>query len=190
MRLFDWLKPKRDRHDVTPSVLAQILEEQGGAIVLDQGQTLVQLAKAKYPEAHRIAESLREFPDDWAWLAKGYELQHVPTGFAMWVANKDYGLAEMTSHGGKQDFEAPEQQIIWPAVEAWLARGKVGFTGRLPKVKITAERGWYSCVADGHPWVGAGDSPAQAYEAWAKAVSVEQRRTSPNHKLVVWSAPQ
>lgn len=189
MRLFDWLKPKTEAHTVTQSALAQILEG-GNAVVLDQGQTYVKLAEVKYPEAKRIADSLREFPDDWAWRHKGYELEHVPTGFCMWVANKDYGLAELTSHGGKHEFNKAEQLTIWPAVEAWLARGKVGFTGRLPKVQITGKRGTYWCVADGHPWAGVGDSPAQAYESWAKAVSVEHRRTHPDKKLAVWSAPQ
>lgn len=187
MRLFDWLKPKSIRDSITPSALAQMLEG-GGAVVLDHGQTVAQLAKAKYPEAERIAESLREFPDDWAWRYKGYELQHVPTGFTMWVGNQDYGLAEITSHGGKQKFDEPEQQIIWSAVEAWLARGKVGFTGRLPKVKITGSRGTYWCVADGHPWAGAGDSPAEAYRSWARAVSIAARNDQkPNEVLHVWS---
>jgi hypothetical protein len=115
---------------------------------------------------------------------------HTPSGFVMWVANEDYGLAEMTAHGGKQRFDEPERQIIWPAVKAWLARGKVGFTGRLPKVKITARRGTYWCVADGHPWAGAGDSPAEAYQSWARAVSAQERRkTKPEQRLLVWSDP-
>lgn len=187
MRIFDWLKPKSIRDNTSPSVLAQIANE-AGVLLLDHGQTLAQLAEAKYPEAERIAESLREFPDDWAWRFKGYELQHVPTGFTLWVANEDYGLAEVISNGVKQGFKKPEQQIIWPAVEAWLARGKVGFTGRLPKVKITGSRGTYWCVADGHPWAGAGDSPAEAYRSWARAVSIAARKDQkPNEFLHVWS---
>lgn len=185
MGMFDWLKPRKlSAEGIPPSALAQMLVR-GSAAVLPAGALLVNT----YPEAQRIAESLRDFPDDWAWRHKGYELEHVPTRFAMWVANKDYGLAEMTQHGGKQDFEGPEQQIIWPAVEAWLARGKVGFTGRLPKVKITAKRGTYWCVADGHPWAGAGNSPADAYRSWSRAVSIQARKdTSPEEQLHVWSS--
>ena len=187
MRLFDWLKPKHAQTAVTASALAQMLEG-GNAVILDQGQTLVALAEEAYPEARRIAESLREFPGDWAWRYKGYELEHIPSGFAMWVGNEDYGLAEMTSHGGKQGFAKPEQQIIWPAVKAWLALGKVGFTGRLPKVKIHCASGIYWCAAPGHPWAGAGESPKQAYEAWARAVSIQARKdVKVDAYLHVWS---
>jgi hypothetical protein len=187
MRLFDWLKPKAEAHTVTQSALAQI-SEGGNAVVLDQGQTCVKLAEVKYPEAKRITDSLREFPDDWAWRHKGYELEHVPTGFCMWVANKDYGLAELTSHGGKHEFNKAEQLTIWPAVEAWLARGKVGFTGRLPKVRIHHANGVWWCLAKEHPWAGAGISPVDAYRSWARAVSIQERKDkTPNEPLQVWS---
>ncbi|RJX81280.1 hypothetical protein [Pseudomonas sp. LS-2] len=187
MKFFSWLRGGSAVADVTPSAPAEMLQG-GSAVVLEKGQILA--PQAKCPEAQRIADSLREFPDDWAWRHKGYELEHVPTGFCIWVANNDYGLAELTSHGGKHEFNKAEQLTIWPAVEAWLSRGKVGFTGRLPKVKITGKSGTYWCVADGHPWAGVGDSPAHAYRSWAHAVSVEQRKANPKQKLHVWSAPQ
>ena len=193
MRLFDWLKPSRtpveltrDYVNINDSALANVLEG-GSAVVLEKGQILV--PPSKYPEAQRIATSLRYFPGDWAWKHKGYTIYHVPTGFALWVANEDYGLKEDVE-GSKTKFTKEEQTIIWREVKTWLDRFKVGFTGRLPKVKISGKSGTYWCVADGHPWAGVGDSPARAYESWAKAVSVEQRRLNPGQKLSVWSAPQ
>jgi hypothetical protein len=187
MRLFDWLKPSRtpkeltrDYVNINTSALAQMLER-GQKVAVEQ----------EYPEAQRIADSLRNFPDDWGWHAKGYEIKHFPSGFILWVANKEYGLKEVIANGGKSEFAEPERAIIWPAVEAWLVRFKVGFTGRLPKVKITGKKGMYWCVAEGHPWAGAGDSPAQAYQSWARAVSVQERKcTNPEQRLLVWSDPQ
>ncbi|ARA79611.1 hypothetical protein ACDH60_10300 [Pseudomonas ficuserectae] len=160
MRLFDWLNPRKK----------------------------VEVEVADYPEARRIAHSLREFPEDWAWKIKGYELLHVPTGFAMWVANKAYGLEEIISGGGKNKFSEHEQSIIWPAVEEWLARCKVGFTGRLPKVRIHWANGVWWCMAKGHPWAGAGISPADAYRSWSRAVSIQERKyETPDEPLQVWS---
>lgn len=195
MRLFDWLKPSRtpveltrDYVNINDSALAKVLEG-GSAVVLEKGQILV--PPPKYLEAQRIADSLRDFPGDWGWHAKGYELKHFPSGFMLWVANKDYGLKEVTTNGGKGEFSEPERAIIWPAVESWLNRFKFGFTGRLPKVKITAKRGTFWCVADGHPWAGAGDTPVHAYRSWVRAVSIQARQDqSPNEILHVWSAPQ
>lgn len=185
MKFFSWLRGGSAVADVTPSALAEMLEG-GSAVVLENGQILA--PQAKWPEAQRIADSLREFPDDWAWRHKGYELEHVPTGFCMWVANKDYGLAELTSHGGKHEFNKAEQLTIWPAVEAWLSRGKVGFTGRLPKVHIHHANGVWWCLAKEHPWAGAGVSPVDAYRSWARAVSIQERKDkTPHEPLQVWS---
>ncbi|AVI87305.1 hypothetical protein YA0016_26980 [Pseudomonas syringae] len=184
MRVFDWLWPRKT---ITPSALAELLER-GQHVVLGETQTLTDSAVAEYSEAQRIAESLREFPEDWAWRVKGYELQHVPTGFVMWVANKAYGLEEIISSGGRSGFSEHEQAVIWPAVEAWLARCKLGFTGRLPKVKIHCSKGVWWCFANGHPWAGAGNSPAEAYESWARAVSIQERKDkNPDKPLQVWS---
>jgi hypothetical protein len=143
---------------------------------------------SRYPEAERIAASLRDFPGDWGWRMKGYELEHSPTGFVMWVANEEYGLAEVSS-GHKSKFKPDEQKIIWPAVQAWLAAHKVGFTGRLPKVKIWRYAGSWRCMSEQHPWAGAGETPEQAYRSWARAVSVEARTDQrPGEILHVWSA--
>lgn len=172
---------------VTPAVLAQMLP--GKTFVLDETHVKKSAAPA-YPEAERIAQSLSDCPGDWAWHHKGYELKHVPTGFILWVANQDYGLKEVWANGGKSEFSKPEQAIIWPAVEGWLARNKVGFTGRLPKVKITGRAGTYWCVADGHVWAGAGGSPAEAYASWSRAISIQARKDSdPDYHLHVWSGP-
>lgn len=142
-----------------------------------------------HPEAERIAASIRDFPEDWAWIMKGYKMIHTPSGFVLWVANQDYGLAEVYSNGGKGDFSKPEQVIIWPAVEGWLARHKVGFTGRLPKAIITGRSGTYWCFHQEHPWAGMGSSPAEAYRAWSFAVSVQARNDmSPQEYLQVRSA--
>ncbi|MBF8651308.1 hypothetical protein IRZ81_10890 [Pseudomonas putida] len=142
----------------------------------------------RYPEAELIAASLRDFPGDWVWEIKGHTLKHTPTGFVLWVANDDYGLGER-SHGRTSKFSAPEQAIIWPAVEAWLASHKVGFTGRLPKVKIWHQAGVWRCMSLQHPWAGAGDTPDAAYRAWAMAVSLEARTDQrPGEILHVWSA--
>lgn len=157
-----------------------------GIAVLPPGLQVVEVKR--YPEAKRIAASLRDFPGDWGWEHKGHTLKHAPTGFVLWVANEDYGLGERSSeHTSK--FSAPEQAIIWPAVEAWLASHKVGFTGRLPKVKITGRKGAWWCVAESHPWAGVGDSPAEAYRSWARAVSIEVRTDKcPGEILHVWSS--
>lgn len=142
----------------------------------------------RYPEAELIAASLRDYPGDWGWRMKGYELEHKPTGFVIWVTNEDYGLAEVFS-GHKTRFKPEEQAIIWPAAQAWLASCKTGFTGRLPKVRIGFDDGGWWCRTDGHPWVGRGGSPAHAYQSWARAVSVEARTDQrPGEILHVWSA--
>lgn len=144
---------------------------------------------ADYPEAERIAESIREFPDDWLWHHKGYEIRHIPSGFVLWVANKAYGLSEVYSGGGKSAFTEPEQAIIWPAVDSWLARKKVGFMGKLPKVTITGRSGIFWCFAKGHPWAGVGGSPHEAYRVWSHAISSQARHEmKPNEYLQVRSA--
>ncbi|CAB5525924.1 Uncharacterised protein [Pseudomonas putida] len=163
-----------------------------GVTSADQQQPLVVSVPPPraFPEAERIAASLRDYPGDWGWRMKGYELEHTPTGFVIWVANQDYGLAVVSS-GHKAKFEVEEQQVIWPAVEAWLASRKTGFTGRLPKVKIVCQKGTWWCVGEGHPWAGIGGSPAEAYRSWARAVSIEARTDQrPGEILHVWSAAQ
>lgn len=184
MRVFDWLWPRKT---ITPSALAELLER-GHHVVLGETHTLADSAVAEYPEAQRIADSLREFPEDWAWSHKGYTLQHVPSGFKLWVANEDYGLAEDHGGGYRTAFSKPEQQVIWLEVKAWIALGKVGFTGRLPKARIHRENGAWWCLAKGHPWAGAGNSPAEAYESWARAISIQERKDkNPDEPLQVWS---
>lgn len=161
--------------------------EQGKAAILPNGAVVVKAPK--YPEAERIAASIRDFPEDWVWKMKGYELGHVPTGFILWVANQDYGLAEVYSTGGKGDFTKPEQAIIWPAVEGWLAQHKIGFTGRLPKVTIIGRQSTYWCFVKDKPWVGIGCSPADAYQTWSFAVSAQTRHNmNSNEYLQVRSA--
>lgn len=163
------------------------LLEPGSAIVLPKGAVVVKASK--YPEAERIAASIRDFPDDWVWKMKGYELGHLPTGFILWVANQDYGLAEVYSTGGKGDFTKPEQAIIWPAVEGWLAQHKIGFTGRLPKATIIGRDSTYWCFVKDKPWVGIGCSPADAYRTWSFAVSAQARNNiNPSEYLKVRSA--
>ncbi|MFL1556744.1 hypothetical protein [Pseudomonas sp. O11] len=161
--------------------------EAGKPCVLPLGTTVV--PAPEYPEAERIAASIRDYPEDWAWTMKGYKLIHTPSGFVLWVANQDYGLAEVYSNDGKGDFSKPEQAIIWPAVEGWLARHKVGFTGRLPKARITGRSGTFWCYAKEHPWAGVGDSPEEAYRAWSHAISSQARNgMKPNEYLQVRSA--
>lgn len=154
------------------SILQAALEA-GKSFVLPLGTAVV--PTPEYPEAERIAASIREYPEDWAWAMKGYKLTHAPSGFVLWVANKDWGLAEVYSNGGKGDFSNPEQAIIWPAVEGWLARNKVGFTGRLPKARIKCGGDAFGCYADGLPWMGVGASPEEAYRAWRHAISAQAR---------------
>ncbi|RVD78184.1 hypothetical protein [Pseudomonas koreensis] len=148
----------------------------------------VEVENSPFSEAQRIAASIRDFPGDWAWSSKGYELQHTPTGFTMWVANEEYGLAEVSS-GHKAKFAEGEKAIIWPAVAEWLGQRKVGFTGKLPKVHIRFSNGQWWCFGKEHPWLGAGDSPAGAYRSWSRAVSIQARTDiTPNEVLHVWSA--
>ncbi|SFW77451.1 hypothetical protein [Pseudomonas sp. NFACC04-2] len=159
----------------------------GKSSVLPKGAVLV--PASKHPEAERIAESIREYPDDWKWARKGYDIQHVPSGFRLWVANDDYGLAEVHDNNGKTDFSKPEQAIIWPAVADWLGHRKVGFTGRLPKARITGRSGTFWCYAKEHPWAGVGESPEEAYRAWRHAISSQARSDmKPNEYLQVRSA--
>lgn len=159
----------------------------GDPFTLEPGMEVIKAPLC--PEAERIAESIRLFPLDWAWSHKGYKLIHTPSGFMLWVANKDYGLAEVYSNGGKSDFSKPEQEIIWPAVEGWLARHKVGFTGRLPKARITGRSGTFWCYSKEHPWAGVGDSPEEAYRSWSHAISSQARNgMKPNEYLQVRSA--
>ncbi|AVF54185.1 hypothetical protein AL527_02800 [Pseudomonas fulva] len=176
-------------------VLAPVSEPKGyqtkaevtdGMAILPPEAQVVEVER--YPEAELIAASLRDFPGDWGWLQKGYKLEHKPTGFVLWVANEDYGLAESSS-GRETKFEKAEQAIIWPAVKDWLAVHKVGFTGRLPKVRIWRYAGTWRCMSQQHPWAGAGDTPEAAYRSWARAVSVEARTDQrPDEILHVWSA--
>ncbi|ONH52793.1 hypothetical protein SAMN04490182_4575 [Pseudomonas cedrina] len=134
------------------------------------------VAKApEHPEANRIAASIRDFPEDWAWARKGFDLLHIPSGFRLWVANDDYGLAEVHPNNGKTDFTKPEQAIIWPAVAEWLGHRKSGFTGKLPKATITGRSGTFWCYSKEHPWAGAGSTPAEAYEVWCYAISAQAR---------------
>ncbi|BBT39064.1 hypothetical protein [Pseudomonas putida] len=144
----------------------------------------------RYPEAERIATSLRDYPGDWGWRHKGYELEHKPSGFVLWVANKSRGLAER-ANGCNSELTTSEQAIVWPAVEAWLDSHRVGFTGRLPKVKIWRKGGIWRCMSDQHPWAGAGSSPDEAYRSWSRAISIEARTDQrPGEILHVWSAAQ
>jgi hypothetical protein len=183
------------QHRVAPSPLIagealgalQSALEAGEPYALPPGLKVV--SAPEQLEAERIAASILNFPEDWAWKMKGYTLIHTPSGFVLWVANQDYGLAEVYSNGGKFDFSKPEQAIIWPAVEGWLARHKVGFTGRLPKARITGRSGTFWCYSKKHPWAGVGDSPEEAYRAWSHAISAQSRDdTMPNEYLQVRSA--
>ncbi|MBJ2204591.1 MULTISPECIES: hypothetical protein [Pseudomonas] len=159
----------------------------GEAFTLEPGMKIIEVPR--HPEAERIAESIRDYPEDWDWTMKGYKLIHTPSGFVLWVSNQGYGLAEVYSNGGKGDFSKPEQEIIWPAVEGWLARHKVGFTGRLPKARITGRSGTFWCFAKEHPWAGVGNSPEEAYRAWSHAISAQARNDmKPNEYLQVRSA--
>lgn len=144
----------------------------------------------RYPEAERIATSLRDYPGDWGWATKAHTLRHVPTGFVLWVANGEWALGERAD-GATVKFCKEEQAIVWPAVEAWMAAGRVGFTGRLPKAKLSFCKGTWWCVSAEHPWAGAGGSPAEAYRSWSRAVSIEARTDQrPGEILHVWSAAQ
>lgn len=147
--------------------------EAGEPYALPPGLKVV--STPEYPEAERIAASIRDYPGDWGWARKGFDLIHVPSGFKLWVANEDYGLAEVHPNNGKTDFTKPEQAIIWPAVAEWLGHRKVGFTGRFPKAKIIGRGGTFWCFSETHPWAGVGCSPAAAYRIWRFAVSVEAR---------------
>lgn len=193
MRLFDWLRPSRtpveltrDYVNINTSALAQMLEG-GTGVVLDRGQILV--PPSKYPEAQRIADSLHDFPSDWVLDKAGHYLTHIPSGFMLWCGNEEYGVAQWDGHK-RIPYSKPERVIIWKALEP-LAVLRPGRFGGLPKVKITGKRGMYWCVAESHPWAGAGESPAQAYQSWAHAVSVQERtQANIKHRLLVWSAPQ
>lgn len=182
MKFFEWLKgPQIAAREIGTSALADLVKPKG-ILIMEHAPA------PTYPEAERIATSLRDYPEDWGWAMKGYRLKHFPSGFLLWVANGERHLAEC-SDGKDIEFSPEEQAIIWQAYQPWINNFKVGFSGRLPKVKITAERGTYWCIADGHPWAGAGKSPADAYRAWSRAVSIQVRKdTNPKEYLHVWSA--
>lgn len=160
--------------------------EAGKPTVLPLGSVVIETPK--YPEAERIAMSIRNFPEDWGWARKGFDLIHIPSGFKLWVANEDYGLAEVHPNNGKTDFTKPEQAIIWPAVAEWLGHRKIGFTGRPVKPRIRYFRERYFCESSEHPWRGFGHSAGDAYQSWLAAVSVEARGKMPKGEvLTVWS---
>ncbi|MCL8303257.1 hypothetical protein M9Y59_27875, partial [Pseudomonas mosselii] len=53
-----------------------------GGMILPDDAVIVPAAEPKpYPEAERIAASIRDYPGDWGWRIKGHELEHTPTGF-------------------------------------------------------------------------------------------------------------
>ena len=161
--------------------------EAGKPYVLPLGSMVVK--PPEYPEAERIAASVRDFPEDWGWAHKGYDLIHIPSGFRLWVANEDYGLAEVHPNNGTTRFSKPEQAIIWPAVADWLGHRKAGFTGRPAKPRITPYRGRYFCESPEHPWRGIGHTADEAYQSWIAAVSVQARGQMPKGEvLTVWSA--
>ena len=161
--------------------------EGAGSVILPQGAVLVRAPE--FPEAERIAWTIREFPEDWTWARKGFDIQHVPSGFRIWVANDDYGLAEVHDNNGKTDFSKPEKAIIWPAVKDWLGHRKMGFTGRPVRPRLVFRNGHYWCQSKEHPWRGLGESAEQAYDAWLSAVSAQARgRKSKGQVLTVWSA--
>ena len=72
----------------------------GDPFTLEPGMEVIKAPLC--PEAERIAESIRLFPLDWAWSHKGYKLINTPSGFMLWVANKDYGLAEVIQGDERQ----------------------------------------------------------------------------------------
>ncbi|MFC6335506.1 hypothetical protein GIR22_08515 [Pseudomonas sp. CCM 7891] len=161
--------------------------EAGKPTVLPLGSIVVEAPK--YPEAERIAGSIRDCPDDWGWARKGFDLIHVPSGFRLWVANEDYGLAEVHPNNGKTNFAKPEQAIIWPSVKNWLGHRKTSFTGKPQKATIISRGGTFWCFAKGLPWVGVGSSPAESYRTWRHAVSAQARNDmNPNEYLKVRSA--
>ncbi|MPQ84508.1 hypothetical protein F0170_11230 [Pseudomonas sp. MAFF 730085] len=135
----------------------------------------VVVPKPEYAEAWRIAASIRDFPEDWGWARKGYDLIHIPSGFKLWVANQDYGLAEVHPNNGKTDFPKPEQEIIWPAVAEWLGHRKIGFTGRPLRPRLHRKDGAFWCQSPAHPWVGVGHTAEDAYQSWLAAVSAKAR---------------
>ncbi|WP_341520729.1 hypothetical protein AABC73_20615 [Pseudomonas sp. G.S.17] len=185
MRFFEWLKgPRLTTGEPFQSALADLLNPKG-PLILPLGAIAV--PAPKYPEAERVASSLRGFPGDWQMDRAGHHLTHVPTGFMLWCGNEEYGVGEWDGHK-RISYSEPERKIIWKAL-APLAVMRPRQFGALPKVKITAERGTYWCIADGHPWAGGGDSPADAYRAWSRAVSIQARKdTNPKEYLHVWSA--
>lgn len=161
--------------------------EAGEPYALPPGLKVV--SAPEYPEAERIAASIRDYPEDWGWARKGFDLVHVPSGFKLWVANQDYGLAEVHPNNGKTDFAKPEQAIIWPAVADWLGHRKVGFTGRPVKPRIRYFRARYFCESSEHSWRGFGHTADEAYQSWLAAVSTQYRERIPkNIVLTVWSA--
>lgn len=191
-RLLDRLLGRRNEQFVPGECLSALNASMktGQVWIVPEGAVVVPSpAERKYPEAERIAASIRDFPEDWGWARKGFDLIHIPSGFRLWVANEDYGLAEVHTNNGKTGFTKPEQAIIWPSVADWLGHRKVGFTGRLPKATITGRSGTFWCFAKGHPWAGVGESPNEAYLAWCHAVSAQARNgINPNEYLQVRSA--
>ncbi|WP_395599564.1 hypothetical protein AB4P95_20165 [Pseudomonas sp. A1437] len=186
MRLFEWLKGRRITavpEDDNPHAIPVVAPN--GNMILPLGAIVV--PEPKYPEAERIAASLREFPEDWQMNPAGHYLKHIPTGFLLWCGNEERGVGEWDGHK-RIPYSEPEQKIIWKAL-APLAVMRPRQFGALPKVRIHGARGTFWCIADGHPWAGAGNSPADAYRAWSRAVSIQARKdVNPEEYLHVWSA--
>lgn len=142
-------------------------------------------------EARLLAESLRDFPEDWVWPRPGmHALQHVPSGFELWVANGKEALSEWKNGGRIGEYTEDEQDLIWPHVEAFKKRTLTRFTGRpaKPRLHMRPSDGTWFCLEHGHPWVGVGKDAANAYESWQRAVSSERRKNlKPDEFLHVWS---
>ena len=191
-RLLDRLLGRRNEQFVPGECLGALNASMktGQVWIVPEGAVVVPSPpEPKYPEAERIAASIRDFPEDWCWARKGYDLIHIPSGFRLWVANEDYGLAEVHPNNGTTRFSKPEQAIIWPAVADWLGHRKAGFTGRPAKPRITPYRGRYFCESPEHPWRGIGHTADEAYQSWIAAVSVQARGQMPKGEvLTVWSA--
>jgi len=140
-------------------------------------------------EAERIADSLRQWPDDWSWGATGkHYLQHAPSGFRLWVSNQQRGLGEWDGHRVVDCFSDRDKAVIWPAVSGRVSARSTTFTGRPVRPRIICGGTYWYCRAKGQPWVGVGTSPESAYRSWSRAISVEQRKEQrPEEVLHVWS---
>jgi hypothetical protein len=87
----------------------------------------------KYPEAERIAASIRDFPEDWGWARKGFDLIHVPSGFKLWAPMKIMAWPRPTQTMGRRTSRSLSRQLSGQRLPNGLGTARPGSLGDCPR---------------------------------------------------------